>query len=168
MHVLIAVCQRLDESTRQCKDWQEKILELMMNLSVGIDEKLRETLESTRALLCRSQRLQRYSQYCEDPEKGKEGRKLPEQSRPQGRFASRTASEGAIEYGRQLKRDAEDIFFPPNGEEVEDKRHHLKVKRKLDNCQRHSQSLPNDSPHTCKESQRPPLKGGREPRAEKT
>jgi hypothetical protein len=66
--MLLAVCQRLDESTRQCKDWQEKILELMLSLSIGIDEKLRVTLEttnialeSTRVLLCKPQRLQRYS-----------------------------------------------------------------------------------------------------------
>jgi hypothetical protein len=160
MHMLLAVCQRLDEPTRQCEDWQEKILELMLSLSIGIDEKLRatlettnSTLESTRALICESQRPQRYSQYCEDPEtrgkgKGREetprtiptlGRHYPlEYTQPQGRFASRTASEGTIEYSRQLERDAKDIFFPPDEEEMGEKRHHLEIKRKLDNCQRYS------------------------------
>jgi hypothetical protein len=108
--------------TRQCIDWQEKIVELMMSLSIRINEKLRETLETTanalesmRALFCKSQRPQRYSQYCENPEtqekgKGREetpktvlilGRSYPlEEPQPQGRFTSRTASEGTTEYGR--------------------------------------------------------------------
>jgi hypothetical protein len=85
-HALLMVCQRLDESTRQCEDRQEKILKLMLSLSISIDEKLRVSLETTnialesmRALLCKSQRLQRYSQYGKDPEtqgKGK-GREIP-------------------------------------------------------------------------------------------
>jgi hypothetical protein len=118
MHVLLAVCQRLDEWTRWCKDWQEKILELMMGLSIGINKKLRVTLEtitnalkSMRVLLYESQRLQRCSKYCEDPniwEKGKGREETPKTipilgrsyPQPQGRFASRTASKGTIYYGR--------------------------------------------------------------------
>jgi hypothetical protein len=37
-----------------------------------------------------------------------------------------------------------------------EKRHHLEIKRKLDNCQRYSQSLPDNSPRACEEIQRPP------------
>jgi hypothetical protein len=51
MHALPAVCQRLDKSTRWCEDWQEKILELMLSLSIGIDKKLRATLETTNIAL---------------------------------------------------------------------------------------------------------------------
>jgi hypothetical protein len=93
------------------------------------------------------------SALTEDPEtqgkgKGREGtpRTIPtlgrqyplEETQPQGRFASRTASESTIEYSRQLERDTKDIFFPPDEEEMGKKRPHLEIKRKLDNCQRYS------------------------------
>src|SRR6266705_1698894 len=38
-HALITVCQQLDETTRRCEEWQERILELMNSLSIGIDDK---------------------------------------------------------------------------------------------------------------------------------
>jgi hypothetical protein len=79
-----------------------------------------------------------------------------EESQPQGRFTSRTAGEGTIEYGRQLERDTKEIFFPPEEEEEKAKRHCLEVKRQLDTYQRYSCSLPNNSPHACEESQRTP------------
>ena len=73
-------------------------------------------------------------------------------------FASRTASEGTIEYGRRLERGAEEIFFPHKEEEAGERRHCLKVKRQLNNYQRYSQALPNKNPHAHEENKRPPLR----------
>src|SRR6266571_794483 len=121
-HTLIAVCQQLDETTRQCEEWQERILKLMNSLSIGINDKLgtaldrmTDALNTTRAILSELQRLQRYSQLGKDThtqEKGKEREErskqtpglsmsyFPEEHKLWGRFASRAASERTIEYGQ--------------------------------------------------------------------
>src|SRR6266581_4421815 len=134
-HTLIAVCQQLDKMTRRCEEQQERILKLMTSLSISINDKLgidldqmMDALDTTRALLSKSQRLQRYSQPCEDThtqDKGKEKEErpkqipvpsmsyFPEEHKPQGRFARRAASERTIEYSQQLEKDAEEIYFPP-------------------------------------------------------
>src|SRR6266705_5319862 len=88
-HALIAVCQWLDKMTRRCKEWQERILELMNSLSIGIDDKLgtaldwmTDALNTMRAILSESQRPQRYSQLGEDTHtwgKGKEREERPKQ-----------------------------------------------------------------------------------------
>src|SRR6266705_1785561 len=126
-----------------------------------------------RAILNESQRLQRYLKLGEDThtwEKGKEREErpkqtpgpsmsyFPEEHKLQGRFASRAASERTIEYGQQLEKDAEEIYFPPREEEEEAKRHCLEVRRQLNNYQRYSQGPPNHSPCTCKVHSRPPPK----------
>src|SRR6266705_2342108 len=89
-HALIAVCQQLDETTRRCEEWQERILELMNNLSIGINDKLgtaldrmTDALNTTRAILSKLQRPQRYSQLGKDThtwEKGKEREERPKQT----------------------------------------------------------------------------------------
>src|SRR6266571_9351971 len=177
-HALIAVCQWLDEMTRQCEEQQERILELMNSLSISINDKLgtaldwmTDALNTTRAILSKLQRLQRYLQLGEDThtrEKGK-GREerpkqtpgpsmsyFPEEHKLWGRFASRAASERTTEYGWRLEEDAEEIYFPPREEEEEAKRHCLEVRRQLNNYQRYSQGPPNNSPCTCKVDSRPP------------
>src|SRR6266705_5006766 len=87
-HALIAVCQWLDKMTRRCKEWQERILELMNSLSIGIDDKLgtaldwmTDALDTMRAILSELQRLQRYLQLGEDThtwDKGKEREERPQ------------------------------------------------------------------------------------------
>src|SRR6266581_2869163 len=127
-HALIAVCQQLDEMTRQCKEQQERILELMNSLSIGIDDKLGTALDrmthalnTTRAILSELQRLQRYLQLGKDThtqEKGKERPKqtpgpsmsyFPEEHKLWGRFTSKAASERTIEYSQQLLKCADII-----------------------------------------------------------
>src|SRR6266581_6078666 len=107
----------------------------MTSLSISIDDKLgtaldqmMDALDTTRAILSKSQRLQRYSQLGEDThtrDKGKEREErpkqipglstsyFPEEHELWGRFASRAASKRTIEYGQQLEKDAEEIYFPP-------------------------------------------------------
>src|SRR6266581_4311843 len=174
---LIAVCQQLEEMTRRCEERQERILELMNSLSIGIDDKLGTTLDwmtdaldTTRAILSESQRPQRYSQLGEDThtwEKGKEREDrpkqtpgpsmpyFPEEHKLWGRFTSRAASKRTIEYGQRLGKDAEEIYFPPREEEEEAKRHCLEVRRQLNNYQRYSQGPPNNSPCTCEVNNSP-------------
>src|SRR6266571_8953883 len=89
-HALIAVCQWLDEMTRQCEERQERILELMNSLSISIDDKLgtaldqmTDALDTMRAILSESQRLQRYLQLGQEThtqEKGKEREDRPKQT----------------------------------------------------------------------------------------
>src|SRR6266705_5554734 len=146
-HTLITVCQWLDEMTRRCTEQQERILKLMNSLSIGINDKLgtaldrmMDALNTMRAILSKSQRLQRYSQLGKDThtqEKGKEREErpkqtpgpsmsyFPEEHKLQGRFATRAASERTIEYSWQLEKDAKEICFPPREEEEEAKRHCL-------------------------------------------
>src|SRR6266571_5038377 len=88
-HALIAVCQQLDEMTRRCEEWQERILELMNSLSISINDKLgtaldwmMDTLDTMRVILSELQRLQRYLQLGEDThtqDKGKEREERPKQ-----------------------------------------------------------------------------------------
>src|SRR6266571_812233 len=153
----------------------------MNSLSISIDDKLgtaldqmTDALDTTRAILSKLQRLQRYLQLGKDThtwEKGKEREErpkqtpglsmsyFPEEHKLWGRFTSRAASERTAEYGQQLEKDTEEIYFPPREEEEEAKRHHLEVRRQLNNYQRYSQGPPpNTSPCTCKV----PLKGERE------
>src|SRR6266705_6181531 len=177
-HALIAVCQQLDETTRQCEEWQKRILELMNSLSIGIDDKLTtaldwmtDALDTTRVILSELQRLQRYLQLGEDThtwDKGKEREErpkqipgpstshFPEEHKLWGRFASRAVSERAVEYGWQLEKDTEEIYFPPREEEEEAKRHYLEVRRQLNNYQRYNQGPPNNSPRTHKVNNSPP------------
>src|SRR6266581_2391779 len=120
-HTLITVCQQLDKTTRQCKEWQERILKLMNSLSIGIDDKLgtaldwmTDTLDTIRAILSELQGLQRHLQLGKDThtwEKGKEREErpkqtpgpsmsyFPEEHKLRGRFTSRAASKRTIEYG---------------------------------------------------------------------
>src|SRR6266581_6424648 len=83
-HALIAVCQWLDEMTRQCEEQQERILKLMNSLSISIDDKLgtaldqmTDALDTTRAILSELQRPQRYSQLGEDTHTQEKGKKDP-------------------------------------------------------------------------------------------
>src|SRR6266581_412488 len=149
----------------------------MNSLSIGLDDKLgtaldqmTDALDTTRAILSELQRLQRYLQlgkdtHTRDKGKGREERPkqipgpstshFPEEHKLQGRFASRAASERTVEYSQQLGKDAKEIYFPPREEEEEAKRHHLEVRRQLNNYQRYSQGPPNNSPRICKVSRRP-------------
>src|SRR6266705_6578143 len=117
-HALITVCQQLDKTTRQCKEWQERILKPMNSLSIGINDKLgtaldwmTDALDTTRVILSKSQRLQRYLQLGKDThtwDKGKEREErpkqipgpsmsyFPEEHKLQGRFASRAASKWLV------------------------------------------------------------------------
>src|SRR6266571_1984844 len=89
-HALITVCQRLDETTRRCEEWQERILKLMNSLSIGIDDKLgtaqdqmTDALDMMRAILSKSQRPQRYSQLGEDTHTWEKGKKDPNKPQAQ-------------------------------------------------------------------------------------
>src|SRR6266700_467488 len=140
----------------------------MNSLSIGIDDKLgtaldrmTDALDTMRAILSELQRLQRYLQLGKDThtqEKGKEREErpkqipgpsmsyFPEEHKLWGRFTSRAASKRTVEYGQQLEKDAKEIYFPPREEEEEAKRHHLEVRRQLNNYQRYSQGPPQQQP----------------------